>query len=162
MPTEEGVAALVCVRSGIEAGFTFWSSVSEACDAHREFGDCGKGCTRSHLVVWRDGRGRLRVAIAGEKRPLGQSQRGQQRVAGVAVAAPQEVPAATELLAMLSPRQRQVVDLLVAGKSTSEIADIVGVRSTTVYSRIHGACEKGRVSGRDQLVALLLRKEATT
>ena len=58
---------------------------------------------------------------------------------------------------MLSPREREVVELLADGLSNREIADRLGVSVVTVKTHVANAREKLDVSGRGRPRALAAR-----
>lgn len=58
----------------------------------------------------------------------------------------------------ISKRETAVVQLLVAGRSTAEVAKALGIRETTVCSHLRKVFKHAEVSSRAQLLAAVLRK----
>ena len=58
---------------------------------------------------------------------------------------------------ILTKREKEVFDLLVAGKTTKEIADILNISDKTVRNHISNAIQKIGVKGRAQAVVEFLR-----
>lgn len=73
-----------------------------------------------------------------------------------------EGAAVTEQLAHLTPREREVMELLLAGKSSKEIASALGVSVRTVEGHRRVVLSKTHVSSAAQLVRMVLsvRKSA--
>ena len=59
----------------------------------------------------------------------------------------------------LTPRQREVLELLALGSSNKVIAQTLGLSESTVKVHIKGIMEKARVSNRTQIVSQLIRKQ---
>ncbi|MBI1382917.1 MAG: hypothetical protein GC161_17735 [Planctomycetaceae bacterium] len=59
-------------------------------------------------------------------------------------------------LAPLSPREREVLELVVAGNSTKQIAEILGIRPKTVEIHRTNLVRKARVESLPELVRLYL------
>lgn len=57
----------------------------------------------------------------------------------------------------LTPRERQVLDLIAEGQSSAEIADALGVRATTVRAHVEHMRDRFGVATRAALVARCLR-----
>lgn len=53
----------------------------------------------------------------------------------------------------LTPREREVVDLVCAGRSNREIATALGKSAATVRNQLHAVFEKLRVTRRAELIA---------
>jgi FixJ family two-component response regulator len=62
----------------------------------------------------------------------------------------------TERLAHLTPREREVMELLLAGKSSKEIATTLGVSVRTVEGHRREVLSKTHVSSAAQLVRMVL------
>lgn len=58
---------------------------------------------------------------------------------------------------ILTTREQEVFDLLVLNKSTTEIADFLGISEKTVRNHISNAMQKLGVKGRAQAVVELLK-----
>lgn len=58
---------------------------------------------------------------------------------------------------ILTNREQEVFDLLVANKSTSEIAEFLGISEKTVRNHISNTIQKLGVKGRTQAVIELVR-----
>ncbi|MEM9579723.1 MAG: helix-turn-helix transcriptional regulator [Pseudomonadota bacterium] len=63
---------------------------------------------------------------------------------------------APEVLAALSPRQKQVAKLMIAGKSNKAIARDLGLSVATVKDHAHAILKKCSVATRRELMALAL------
>ena len=57
----------------------------------------------------------------------------------------------------LTPRERQILDLLVEGRTNKEIAGQLGVSDQTIKNRLTVLYQKASVSGRLAFVAFALR-----
>lgn len=71
-------------------------------------------------------------------------------------AGPRETPTSLSLRYGLSPRQREVLLLVIRGESTKRIAHRLGLSVYTVQDHLDGACEKVGVRGRKALLARIL------
>lgn len=58
---------------------------------------------------------------------------------------------------ILTQRERDVFQLLVAGKSTKEVSQLLGIREKTVRNHISNAIQKLGVSGRKAAIEELVR-----
>ena len=70
--------------------------------------------------------------------------------------APLQAPSVGEL----SPREREVLQLLVAGKTNGEIAAVLGIRQNTVKNHVAHIFDKYNVNTRAELIARVLRRSA--
>lgn len=52
----------------------------------------------------------------------------------------------------LTPRQKQIVELLTTGMSNTDVALILSIKRDTVQRHIHSACEKLSLTNRVQLI----------
>lgn len=68
------------------------------------------------------------------------------------------MPRAAETTAELSPREREVLDLLAQGFLYKEIADRLGVSYETVHTHIRRIYEKLQVRTRTEAVAKFLKR----
>jgi DNA-binding CsgD family transcriptional regulator len=75
-------------------------------------------------------------------------------IAHIAPDAPPEIPSAWDL----TPKEREIVAELVAGKSNAQIADALFVTDNTVEWHLRGIYEKLGVSSRQEVVAAVFRK----
>lgn len=62
----------------------------------------------------------------------------------------------------LTPREREVVDLLVAGYSTQRISTELGIRSSTVHTHVQGVLRKLGAGSRLQAVSTYVAQGAST
>lgn len=74
-------------------------------------------------------------------------------------------PAATTVpliavMALLSPRQREILTLVAAGRTSKEIASILGISESTVNWHLSNAFTRLGASSRAEAVALAMRDEA--
>ena len=63
---------------------------------------------------------------------------------------------------ILTKREKEVFTLLVAGNSTSEIAEQLGISEKTVRNHVSNAMQKLGVKGRAQAVVELIRLREIT
>ena len=63
---------------------------------------------------------------------------------------------------ILTKREKEVFTLLVAGNSTSEIAEQLGISEKTVRNHVSNAIQKLGVKGRAQAVVELIRLREIT
>jgi DNA-binding NarL/FixJ family response regulator len=59
-----------------------------------------------------------------------------------------------ELITRLTPRQLQIVELLVCGHTKKRIANILSISPETVKTHIHKVCTKLEVDNRIQVVVI--------
>ena len=67
-----------------------------------------------------------------------------------------------ELIAKLTPRQMQVVELLALGKSRRQIASILSISPETVKTHVWKICRKLDAEGKVQVIVLYVVWRART
>ncbi len=81
-------------------------------------------------------------------------------VLGAPMVVAQALPGAAAILAHLSPRERDVVTLLVRGFSNKIIAGKLAISIATVKDHVHRILSKTGASSRSQIVAMLYGEPA--
>lgn len=59
-----------------------------------------------------------------------------------------------ELIARLTPRQREIVHLLAEGRSNKHIATILSISQRTIKNHTRRACERLELENRTQLIVI--------
>ena len=72
--------------------------------------------------------------------------------------APELLP---NLIARLTPRQLEIVELLAQGNNNKEVASILSIRRGTVEGHIVRACQKLRLENRIQLIVVFVMWKVT-
>lgn len=62
-----------------------------------------------------------------------------------------------ERLLSLSPREREILDLVADGRKADEIADVLGIGRATVYTHVRNAMARLGVNSRGEAIALSVR-----
>jgi two-component system nitrate/nitrite response regulator NarL len=60
-------------------------------------------------------------------------------------------------LRTLSPRERQILDLFATGMRAQGVAEVIGIRTATVYTHVRNAIHKLNVDSRTEAVAIATR-----